>query len=71
MIDKIKGNNNKPPDLRKKEDNRDIMERVRGLVEKFTGAKEKPSEKSKKKAHAQAPPKNKEKRRRKTQIKSA
>ncbi|MDI3484651.1 MAG: hypothetical protein PWQ74_1238 [Methanobacteriaceae archaeon] len=50
MIDKIRGNNNKPPDLRKKEDNRDIMERVRGLVEKFTSAKEKPSEKSKKRS---------------------
>jgi len=48
VIDKIRGNDNKPPSLRKKEDNRDIMERVRRLVEKFTSAKKKLSEKSKK-----------------------
>ncbi|MBC7100252.1 MAG: DUF515 domain-containing protein [Methanobacteriales archaeon] len=45
MIDKIKGNNNKPPDLRKKGDDNDIMKRVKGLVDKLTGTRKEPSKK--------------------------
>ncbi|WP_455241135.1 DUF515 domain-containing protein [Methanothermobacter tenebrarum] len=48
MIDKIKGNNNKPPDLRKKGDDNDIMKRVKGLVDKLTGTRKEPSKKPRK-----------------------
>ncbi|HOL68824.1 MAG TPA: DUF515 domain-containing protein, partial [Methanothermobacter sp.] len=50
MIDKLKGNNNnnKPPDLRKKRDNPDIIGRVKNLVDKLTGTEKKPGEKPKK-----------------------
>jgi len=47
MIDKIKGNDDKPPDLRKK-DKPELGERLKGLVDKLTGAEKKPSEKPRK-----------------------
>jgi len=45
MIDKIRGD--KPPDLRKK-NNPDLGERLKGLVDKLTGAEKKPPEKPRK-----------------------
>lgn len=49
MIDKLKGeNNNKPPDLRKKKDNPDIIGRMKNLVDKLTGTEGKPEKKPKK-----------------------
>ncbi|MGB4642277.1 MAG: hypothetical protein WBH62_07695 [Methanothermobacter tenebrarum] len=50
MIDKIKGDNNKPPDLRKRRDDKDVMKRVKGLVDKLTGARKKPEKKPEKRS---------------------